>query len=192
MWKRHCRLSGLSSGAGRVRECALRGLCLGSRLLFDALRQTGRLAVSCVPVPPGRDRHSRVLVVSVRLSALAGSLRVCTFLYGDPDGLPGRGERSYEGDGAGGAAFVRLYAIALALQCFPRGVRWGCAPQTCAKESSTLWTLFTLRRGCAGADSPRRHPGTIGDLTGSDKRRPHCGWPGRSCGRSNIAVRTIA
>ena len=62
----------------------------------------------------------------------------------------------------------------------------------CAKESSTLWTLFTLRRGCVGAGSPRRHPGTIGDLTGSDKRRPHCGWPGRSCGRSNIAVRTIA
>ena len=25
---------------------------LGSRLLFDALRQTGRLAVSCVPIPP--------------------------------------------------------------------------------------------------------------------------------------------
>ena len=71
----------------------------------------------------------------------------------------------------------------------------------CAKESSTLWTLLRgwpseevrfARRGCVGADSPRRHPGTIGDLTGSDKRRPHCGWPGRSCGRSNIAVRTIA
>ena len=25
----------------------------------------------------------------------------------------------------------------------------------CAKESSTLWTLFTLRRGCVGAGSPR-------------------------------------
>ena len=60
--------------------------CLRSRLLFDALRQTGRLAISCVSIPPGRDRHSYVLAVSVRLSALAGSLRACTFLYGDPDG----------------------------------------------------------------------------------------------------------
>ena len=73
--------------------------CLGSRLLFDALRQTGRLAVSCVPVPPGRDRHSRVLVVSVRLSALAGSFRACAFLYGDPDGLPGRGDGVTRGTG---------------------------------------------------------------------------------------------
>ena len=31
--------------------------CVRSRLLFAALRQTGRLAVSCVPVPPGRDRQ---------------------------------------------------------------------------------------------------------------------------------------
>ena len=94
-------------------------------------------------------------------------------------GLPGCGDAG-TGNGAGGAAFVRFCVGALALICFPRGVRWGCAPQTCAKESSTLWTLFTLRRGCVGAGSPRRHPGTIGDLTGSDKRRPHCGWPGGS------------
>ena len=44
---------------------------------------------------------------------------------------------------------VRFCASVLALLCFPRGVRWGemwkphCgrAPD-CAKESSTLWTLF--------------------------------------------------
>ena len=74
-------------------------------------------------------------------------------------GLPGmRGT----GSGAGGAAFVRLCAATLVLLCFPRGVRWGCAPQTCAKESSTLWTLFTLRRGCLSAYT-RRHPGTRKD-----------------------------
>ena len=44
-------------------------------------------------------------------------------------------------------------------------------PPDCAKESSTLWTLFTLRRGCVGADSLRRHPGTRVDPPGSDK------WP---------------
>ena len=35
----------------------LQRFAFGSRLLFDAERQTGRLAVSCVPVPPGRDRQ---------------------------------------------------------------------------------------------------------------------------------------
>ena len=69
----------------------------------------------------------------------------------------------------------------------------------CAKESSTLWTLLTLRRDCVGAYSPRRRPGTrkdppesnlcsggsgciaiistrtIGDLPDSDL------WSGRSC-----------
>ena len=65
-------------------------------------------------------------------------------------GLPGCGGRGY---GAGGAAFVRLCAGTLALLRFPPGVRWGSAPQTCAKESSTLWTLFTLRRSCVGACS---------------------------------------
>ena len=77
--------------------------CVRSRLLFAALRQTGRLAVSCVPVPPGRDRHLCVLVMSARLSAFAGSLRVWPFLCGDPDGVArGRGGRRTE-NGAGGA-----------------------------------------------------------------------------------------
>ena len=73
----------------RVWHCVpVAALYLGSRLLF-VLRQTGRLAIACVPIPPGRDRHSRVLAVLARLSALAGSLRVWPFLEGDPDGLPG-------------------------------------------------------------------------------------------------------
>ena len=32
------------------------------------------------------------------------------------------------------AALVRLCAAALAFKCFPRGVRWGCAPQTAPKS----------------------------------------------------------
>ena len=126
---------------------------------------------------------------ALRLSAFVGSLRVCAFLYGDLDGLPGtRGTRE-RGYGAGGAAFVRFCVGALALLCFPRGVRWGCAPQTCAKESSTLWTLFTLRRGYVCAYTRRRHPGTRKDPPGSDL------WPGGSgCiemipTRSNIQTR---
>ena len=77
------------------------------------------------------------------------------FFMAIPTGNRGHEEWGYgrTGYGVGGAAFVRFYAATLALLCFPPGVRWGCAPQTCAKESSTLWTLFTLRRGCVGADS---------------------------------------
>ena len=73
---------------------------------------------------------------------------------------------------------------------FSAGNTLGLRAPDCAKESSTLWTLFTLRRGCVGAGSPRRHPGTIGDLTGSNL------WPGRSCGstiaptRSNVQTRS--
>ena len=165
-WKRHCRLSGLSSRCGGVALVRIRSACallrnrislvrlsagntlglrapnlrqrvfdsldslhaaaglgwcgfaglllravgfaflaqrfaLGSRLLF-VLRQTGRLAISCVPIPPGRDRHSCVLAVSVRLSALAGSLRVWPFLYGDPDGRRRDAEDAGTGNGVGG------------------------------------------------------------------------------------------
>ena len=47
---------------------------------------------------------------ALRLSALAGSLRVCAFICGDLDGVSGDA-----GSGAGGAAFVRLCAATLAL-----------------------------------------------------------------------------
>ncbi len=109
---------------------------LGSRLLFAAWRQTGWLAISCVSIPPGRDRHSRVLAALARLSALAGSLRVWPFLAGDPDGLPGT-RRAENGKRGWRRSTHALCAIILALQCFPRGVRWGCAPQTAPK--SRMW-----------------------------------------------------
>ena len=96
---------------------------------------------------------------------------LCVSLWRSRRGYRGCGER---GNGAGGAAFVRLCAAALVLLCFPPGVRWGYAPQTCAKESSTLWTLFTLRRGWVGAYT-RRSPGTR-----KDPPEPNLG-PGRSC-----------
>ena len=102
----------------------------------------------------------------------------------------GNGDTGY---GDGGAAFVRFCASTLALKCFPRGVRWGCAPPDCAKESSTLWTLFRgwpsekvrfTRRGCVGTDSRRRHSGTRVDPTGSNL------WPGGSCCIAMLSTRT--
>ena len=45
----------------------------------------------------GRDRHSYVLAVLARLSALAGSLRAWPFLYGDLDGVTGDAGRTGDG-----------------------------------------------------------------------------------------------
>ena len=88
-----------------------------------------------------------------------------------------RGRRRTE-SAARQSAFLR---DRISFAMFSAGSPLGAArPQTCAKESSTLWTLFTLRRGWGGADSRRRHPGTRKAPPGSDKRRPHCGWPGGS------------
>ena len=53
----------------------------------------------------GRDRHSCVLESSVRLSGFVGSLRACTFLYGDPDGER-KGTRGTE-SAARQSAFLR-------------------------------------------------------------------------------------
>ena len=56
-------------------------LAFGSRLLFDAERQTGRLAVSCVPIPPWVEiairafsRRSSVICLCGFTSGLAVSL----------------------------------------------------------------------------------------------------------------------
>ena len=63
------------------------------------VRQTGRLAICFVPVPPWVEIAIRAFSDVVRLSNLAGSLRACAFLYGDPDG-----ERRDAGNGGGGEA----------------------------------------------------------------------------------------
>ena len=97
-------------------------------VFFPLSGKKRRLALSYVPIPPGRDRHSCVLAVSVRLSAFMGSLHVWMFFMAISTGYRGAG------NGAGGAAFVRLCAAALALRRFPPGVRWGSAPQTAPKS----------------------------------------------------------
>ena len=121
----------------------------------------------------------------VRLSDFVGSFRACAFLYGDPDGER-KGTRGTE-SAARQSAFLRDH---IGFAAFSAGSPLGAArPQTCAKEPLALWTLLRgwtsgkvrfARRGWGGADSRHRHPGTRKDPPGSDKRRPHCGWPGGS------------
>ena len=103
----------------------------------------------------GRDRHSCVLAALVRLSTLAGSLRVCSFICGDPDGVTGDTRNGERGTGERGwrrsvSALLRNH---IGFAMFSAGSTLGLRAPDCAKESSTLWTLFTLRRGYVSADS---------------------------------------
>ena len=80
--------------------------CLPHDAKQDGLREAAFLFHRGSRSPLARSR------VAVRLSGTSGSLRLWPFLYGDLDGVPGT--RRTE-NGAGGAALVRLCAIALAL-----------------------------------------------------------------------------
>ena len=61
----------------------------------------------------------------------------------------------------GGVALVRIRSACASLRsrigfaAFSAGSTLGLRAPDCAKESSTLWTLFTLRRGCVGANTQR-------------------------------------
>ena len=115
------------------------------------VRQTGRLAICSVPVPPWVGIAGSAFSDVAWLSGFVGSLRACAFLYGDPDGeRKGRGNAENGGNGERSRrrGRVRFCVTALALLCFPRGVRWGCAPQT-APKSHWLSGLssFGSRRG---------------------------------------------
>ena len=162
-------------------------------------RQTGRLAMCSVPIPPwvviAGSAFSNRRCGYPDFLVHFGRARFLAAIPTENEGTGGRGERSRR---RGGRALLR---DRISFAMFSAGSTLGLRAPDCAKESSTLWTLLRgwtsgkvrfARRGWGGADSRRRHPGTRKDPPGSDKRRPHCGWPGRSCGRSNIAVRTIA
>ena len=192
----------------------------------------------------GSRSPSCVLAVSVRLSAFVGSLRVCAFLYGDLDGLPGCGGRGYGATGlaarplcvfaqphwrccafrgeyagaarpkpapkslrlsglssrCGGVALVRVRGLCALLRsrigvaALSAGSTLGLRAPDCAKESSTLWTLLRgwpsekvrfTRRGCVGAYTRRRHPGTRKDPPGSNL------WPGGSGCIAMLPTRSI-
>ena len=87
-------------------------LAFGSRLLFAAERQTGRLARRCVPIPPWVEiairafsRHSSVICLCGFTSGLA------VYLWRSRRVTGTRGTRNE----AGGKVLVGLYAIASAL-----------------------------------------------------------------------------
>ena len=114
-----------------------------SRLLFDAQRQTERLAECFVPIPPWVGIANSAFSKAMRLSHSVGSLRDCTFSGGDPDG-----ERGDEGTRKAGEQNRRRGARALlrdhiSFAMLSAGSPLGATrPQTCAKEPLALWTLI--------------------------------------------------
>ena len=102
-------------------------------VFFPLSGKKRRLAGSCVPVPPGRDRLRAFSRRWCGYQARWVHFGLVRLFVAISTGYRGRWRRRTE-NGAGGAAFVRLCAITLALQCFPRGVRWGYAPQTAPKS----------------------------------------------------------
>ncbi len=81
--------------------------------------------------------------IAMRLSGFVGSLRVCPFLCGDPDGVTK--ERGWR------RGLCALLRRRIDLAGLSAGSTLGLRAPDCAKEPLALWTLFTLRLGCLGA-----------------------------------------
>ena len=97
--------------------------------------------------------RSRIAGAVIRLGWFTSGLRV---FCGDPDGI--RKKRGDAENGVGGAAWVRFCASILALLCFPRGVRWGYAPQT-APKSLRLSGLSSFDSRCGSVSRGEGHSG---------------------------------
>ena len=195
------RMSGDTVLLGRLPSAHIRlcvsvaVLCLGSRLLFAAWRQTGRLAMCSVPIPPGRDR----LRAFSRCWRGYLSWRV-HFGFGRLFLAISTGYRGTEERGTGLAA-RRLCVFAQSHRpC--ESFRWeyvgGCAPPNLRQRVfDSLDSLHAAAglRWCEHISSqkapalqslyPRlQNPGTRKDLTGSDL------WPVRSCCIEMLPTRT--
>ena len=79
----------------------------------------------------GRDRHSYVLECCTVIGLRWFTSELYVTLWRSRQETESAARREYF-----------FCAITLTPPCFPRGVRWGCAPQTCTKEPLALWTLF--------------------------------------------------
>ena len=130
MWKRHSRLFGLFSGAGRVRECALRGAC--RRFTPAVCLSTNRTACGMLRFYSAGSRSPFVRSRDVgAVICLGWFTSGWPFVCSDLDGVAGDAGNGGRSRRRGvGTHCVSL----LALQVFPRGVRWGCAPQTAPKS----------------------------------------------------------
>ena len=113
-------------------EVLLPCFAFGSRLLFDAERQTGRLAGRYVSIPAWVGIAIRAfLSVSMVIGLRWFTLGLCVFLLAIPTGL-----RSWRRDV--GALLSEHIGFAM----FPAGSTLGLRAPDCAKETLSPWTLI--------------------------------------------------
>ena len=139
------------AGAGRRGVGGLIGaFCVRfTPVSFPLSGKERRLAMCCVSIPPWVG----IALVRSRMSCGYRTLWVHFGLVRFFAAIPTEdGETRDTRNGVGGAAQVRFCVNLLALPCFPRGERWGCAPQT-APKSLRLSGLSSLgsRRRCVFA-----------------------------------------
>ena len=170
------RLAGCSSGrrdcarGGRSAERAVLLECLafGLRLPYSSVGMSGvrftpvsfplsgkerRLAVCSVPIPPWVEIALRAFSnCPYGYRALWVHFGFSRFFVAIPTENGGDGENAETTRGRSRrrcvSAFLRKH---IGFAMFSAGSTLGLRAPDCAKESSTLWTLFTLRRGCLGA-----------------------------------------
>ncbi len=192
---RHCGFGGDIAFEVHLSSRLYRRVCLWFTPVFFPLSgKKRRLAVSCVSIP-------RVEIAFVRSRSVGAVICLCGFTSGLCVSLwrsrrvTGVRRTGIRGRRCGLCAFLRRR---IGLGVFPRGVRWGCAPQT-APKSLRLSGLSSgagrvrkcVSRGGAVLVRVRasRHPGTRKDPPGSNL------WPGGSgCiemipTRSNVQTR---
>ena len=155
---------------------SIAAFCARSRLLFAALRQTGRLSLSFVSIPRGSGSPLERSQRPCGYRTLQVHFGIVRFLWRSRRSTTG--VRLYEKERRFVLAFLLIW---FTFRDDTAGSPLGAArPQTCAKESLTLWTLFMwvrlAQRGALGYNA---------DLAESNL------CSGKSCGHTNIPVRAI-
>ncbi len=124
--------------------------CVRSRLLFDAQRQTDRLAICCVPIPAwvgiAFRAFSCVGAVIGRVGFTSGLCIFCRRFRRSSEGTRGTGDGRTE-SAARQCALLREH---IGLAILSAGSTLGAArPQTCAKETSLPGLSSFDSRPCA-------------------------------------------
>ena len=122
--------------------CSVVAFCVSFTPVFFPLSgKKKRLAVCFVPVPRGRNRHLQVLMPFNGYRALLVHFGTARFFMAIPTGL--RRNAGVRSRRRGVRTLLRNH---IGFAMLSAGSTLGLRAPDCAKESSTLWTLFTLRR----------------------------------------------
>ena len=144
-----------------------RRFAIGSRLSFSSLRKKRRLTIACVPVPPGRDRHSHVLAAlfgylpwRVHFGFARFFMAISTSNRGRGKRRTGNGERGY---GVGGAPLCVFAQPHWHCRSFRGEYVGGCAPPNLRQRVFDSLDSLHAAAGLGWCGFAGRHPGTRKD-----------------------------